>query len=348
MEKPKLTHFSHGSGCGCKIAPADLEAILGSVSPQGSYPSLLVGNASRDDAAVMDLGNGECIISTTDFFTPIVDDAGNFGRIAAANALSDVYAMGGTPLMAVAILGWPVEQLGAALAAEVIEGAQAACALAGLPLAGGHSIDSREPFFGLAVTGKVAKEHIKQNNGARPGDLLFLTKAIGTGIVATAMKRGIAPVEDIQWAVAQMSALNSVGEVLGTIDAVHAMTDVTGFGLLGHLTEMCEGSGTGAQLDFSHIPTLPANMLEPYLEKFIMPDNTMRNFKAYGSKCSKLSGRQLQLLCDPQTNGGLLLAVAEEGAPAVQRLLQSHGLASGPVGKIIAADHTRPLITILD
>lgn len=348
MEKPKLTQFSRGSGCGCKIAPADLEAILGSISPPGLHPTLLVGNTSRDDAAVMEWENGECIISTTDFFTPIVDDARDFGRIAAANAISDVYAMGGTPLMAVAILGWPVEQLGAALAAEVIEGAQATCALASLPLAGGHSIDSREPFFGLAVTGRVRKEHIKQNNGARPGDVLFLTKAIGTGIVATAMKRGLAPEQDIQTAVAQMSTLNSVGEVLGTIDAVHAMTDVTGFGLLGHLIEMCEGSGVQAQLDFSRVPTLPATMLEPYLDKFIMPDNTMRNFKAYSNKCSKLSGRQLQLLCDPQTNGGLLLAVAEEGADAMQRLLQGHGLESNPVGKIMAAGPLRPLITVAD
>jgi len=347
MEKPKLTQFSHGSGCGCKIAPADLEAILGQVTPGGPFPALLVGNATKDDAAVMEWENGECIVSTVDFFTPVVDDARDFGRIAAANAISDVYAMGGTPLMAVAILGWPVEQLGTALATEVIEGAQATCAAAGLPLAGGHSIDSREPFFGLAVTGRVHRTHLKQNNGAQPGDLLFLTKPLGVGIVATAMKRGLASAQDSALIVDHMSALNDIGEALGKLEAVHAMTDVTGFGLLGHLIELCEASNTGAQLNFSQIPLLPGAVLDPYLSKFIMPDNTMRNFKALGPKASKLSARQLQLLCDPQTNGGLLIAVSAEGAPGVQALLQSRGLESQPIGTV-RANQGQPLVTVFE
>lgn len=340
MEKPKLTQYSHGSGCGCKIAPADLQAILGGVEQSQAVQSLLVGNQSSDDAAVYDLGNGTCVISTTDFFMPIVDDAFDFGRIAAANAISDVYAMGGHPMMAVAILGWPVESLGTELATEVINGGRAICEKAGIPLAGGHSIDSKEPFFGLAVTGTVERDHLKQNSTAQPGDLLYLTKAIGVGIVSTAMKRGLAAPEHISHIIQSMSTLNSMGEALGKMEGVHAMTDITGFGLLGHLIEICEGSGTSARLSFEAVPTLPSDMLDGYLQQFIMPDNTMRNFKAYGQKASKLDARQLQLLCDPQTNGGLLIAVQLEDRDEVEQLLEQHGCHAVPIGEVTEKSDT--------
>lgn len=335
MEKPKLTMFSHGSGCGCKIAPADLAAILNqSGTSTVNFPNLLVGNGANDDAAVMDIGHGQCIISTTDFFMPIVDDAQEFGQIASANAISDVYAMGGRPLMAVAILGWPLEQLGPALAADVIKGAKKTCSEAGIPLAGGHSIDSKEPFFGLAVTGKVEKMNLKQNSAAQAGDHLFLTKPLGVGMISTAMKRGQITQEHLNIAIEQMVALNSIGYELGKLEGVNAMTDVTGFGLLGHLIEMCEGSRLSATIDFNSVPTFPSEVLQPLLDKLIMPSNTMRNFKAYGSKCSKLSGHQLQILCDPQTNGGLLISVSSKNSDQVAQILKSKNLYRSTIGQM--------------
>jgi selenide, water dikinase len=289
MEKPKLTQLSRGSGCGCKIAPADLEVILSeSRATKNSFHQLIVGHESSDDAAVWDNENGTYTISTTDFFTPIVDDAFDFGRIASANAISDVYAMGGLPIMAVAILGWPIEQLGSALAGEVLAGARDTCAKAKIPLAGGHSIDSKEPFFGLAVTGTVNKAHLKRNNTAKDGDLIYLTKPIGVGMLSTAMKRGLTSDLQMAAAIEQMARLNDIGNALGKLDCVHAMTDVTGFGLLGHLIEMCEGAGLGAEIVMKDVPVLDMEIIEPLLVKFIMPDNTMRNFKSFGPKCSKL------------------------------------------------------------
>lgn len=343
MEKPNLTQFSHGSGCGCKIAPADLEAILSQAGVSTlSFPNLLVGNGNNDDAAVMDLGNGQCVISTTDFFTPVVDDAFEFGQIASANAISDVYAMGGTPTMAVAILGWPIEQLGTTLAAEVVSGARSICEEAGIPLAGGHSIDSKEPFFGLAVTGLVDKINLKRNNTAQESDVLFLTKPLGVGILSTAMKRELAPEEHIQLAIDQMKQLNSIGSELARIEGVTAMTDVTGFGLIGHLIEMCEGAKLSANIKFDAVPTFSENVLKPYLDQFIMPDNTMRNFKAFSPKCSKLSAKQLQILCDPQTNGGLLIAVKKENENDVAMVLASKNLYSKQIGTM--QSNTQPLL----
>ena len=224
----KLTQYSHGAGCGCKIAPAVLEEILKTTMPTQFTENLLVGNSSNDDAAAYDMGNGMALIATTDFFTPIVDDARDFGRIAAANAISDVYAMGGKPVMAIAILGWPVDKLPVSLAQQVLEGARVVCAEAGIPLAGGHSIDSTEPLFGLAVNGFCATECIKRNNTAREGDLLFLTKPLGTGILSTAQKRGM--LSDAHHAILtlQLTQLNKLGEALGRIKGVTAMTDVTG------------------------------------------------------------------------------------------------------------------------
>lgn len=307
MESIKLTQFSKGSGCGCKIAPAQLEEILAGVQTSPVYSGLLLGNESRDDAAVFDQGDGTAIVSTTDFFTPIIDDASAFGQIAAANAINDIYAMGGKPLMAIAILGWPVEKLSPSLAGDVLEGGRHACEIAGIPLAGGHSIDAPEPFFGLAVTGKVDVAKIKYNDKVKEGDVLFLTKPLGVGIISTAQKRGKADVAHVELIMQQMKALNTMGADIAELDYVHAMTDVTGFGLLGHLIEMCADENIAAQITYDKVPIL--DILDPYLKAFIMPDNTMRNFKAYGEKVSTLQGAQLLLLCDPQTSGGLMVAV---------------------------------------
>jgi selenide, water dikinase len=303
----KLTQYSHGAGCGCKISPKVLDKILSTQSPQHQITSLLVGNDSRDDAAVMDLGNGEAVISTTDFFMPIVDDAFDFGRIASANAISDVYAMGGTPLLAIAILGWPIDKLAPEIAQQVLEGSRAICAKAGIPLAGGHSIDSPEPIFGLAVTGKVLIANLKQNNTATEGCLLYLTKPLGVGILSTAQKKGILAPEHADIAPQLMAQLNSIGEKIGTLCYVKALTDVTGFGLLGHLTEMAEGSGLSAEIDFEKVPKLP--FIEDYLVKKSFPGGTVRNWDSYGHKINELTETQRFILADPQTSGGLLIAV---------------------------------------
>ncbi|MDQ6890555.1 MAG: selenide, water dikinase SelD, partial [Bacteroidota bacterium] len=256
-QKPsiKLTQYSHGAGCGCKISPRVLDKILKSNLAIPDNKNLIVGNNTKDDAAVYDLGNGTALISTTDFFMPIVDDPFEFGRIASANAISDVYAMGGKPVLAIAILGWPVNILSPDIAQKVIEGSRSICLEAGIPLAGGHSIDSPEPIFGLSVNGLVPIKNVKQNNKAQEGDLLFLTKPLGVGILTTAEKKGLLLNEHIGIAAKQMMQLNSAGELLGALEGVHAMTDVTGFGLLGHLLEMAEGSGVSAVIYFGKVPT---------------------------------------------------------------------------------------------
>src|SRR5215212_5607222 len=266
----KLTQYSHGAGCGCKIGPAVLDEILHSNIAFPDNKKLLVGNHSKDDAAVYDLENGMALILTTDFFMPIVDDPFEFGRIASANAISDVYAMGGKPIVAIAILGWPVNILSTAIAQRVIEGSRSICKEAGIPLAGGHSIDSPEPIFGLAVTGLVPVENVKQNNLAKEGDLLFLTKPLGVGILTTAEKKGVLKEEHKGIAATQMMQLNKIGEQLGKIKGVSAMTDVTGFGLLGHLVEMAEGSGLSAVIDFENIPLI-SEELKNYIHQKCIP-----------------------------------------------------------------------------
>ena len=238
MNEVKLTQYSHGAGCGCKISPAVLDTMLHSKLPKASFPALLVGNESKDDAAVFDLGNGICIVSTTDFFMPIVDDPSTFGAIASVNAISDVYAMGGAPIMAIAILGWPINTIPSEIASEVLEGSRKVCAEAGIPLAGGHTIDCPEPVFGLAVTGRLKKEHLKRNDTALEDSLLYLTKPLGIGIVTTAQKKGIVVQEHLDKVVSTMLVLNKIGTDFGKLPYVNAMTDVTGFGLLGHLIEM--------------------------------------------------------------------------------------------------------------
>ena len=250
----KLTQFSHGAGCGCKISPSILSEILQKNEATPDFHNLLVGNHSRDDAAVLDLGNGEALISTTDFFMPIVDDPFEFGRIAATNAISDVYAMGGKPILAIAILGWPVDKLSPSIAGQVIAGGKSICHEAGIALAGGHSIDSPEPIFGLSVNGIVKTGHLKKNNTAKAGDRLFLTKKLGIGILSTASKKGVLKEADLKTAIASMTTLNRIGESLGALKSVTALTDVTGFGLLGHLGEMASGSGVSAIIHLENIP----------------------------------------------------------------------------------------------
>lgn len=328
----KLTQYSHGAGCGCKISPAVLDQILATNLALPDTKNLLVGNSSKDDAAVYDIGNGMALISTTDFFMPIVDDAFDFGRIAGANAISDIYAMGGRPILAIAILGWPVGNLPAAVAQRVVEGGRSICTEAGIPLAGGHSIDSPEPIFGLAVNGLVPVENIRQNNSAREGDHIFLTKPLGVGILTTAEKKGVLKKEHTGIAAAQMMQLNKVGEALGLLEEVNAMTDVTGFGLLGHLMEMAEGSGLSAVIDFDRIPLITKD-LKTYIDQKCVPGGTGRNWDSYGNKISPVNEYQKAILADPQTSGGLLIAVNKDAGERVKEVLSGQGIKfTEPIG----------------
>jgi selenide,water dikinase len=340
----KLTQYSHGAGCGCKISPAILDKILHSHIPAQPDARLLVGNDKRDDAAVLDLGNGTALISTTDFFMPIVDDAYDFGRIASANAISDVYAMGGKPVLAIAILGWPIDKLPPEVAQKVLEGSRAICAEAGIRLAGGHSIDCPEPVFGLAVNGIVNIPQLKQNSTATAGCRLYLTKALGVGILSTAQKRGILLPEDAAIALKSMTTLNKLGEVFGQMDYVKAMTDVTGFGLLGHLSEMCEGSGLSAVIEFDKVPVIGS--LPYYLEQKCFPGGTQRNWNSYGSKISPLTEEQKYILADPQTSGGLLVAVAEESITDFEAEMLKLNNCFTAIGWLKPRD-TASLITVL-
>lgn len=338
MEEPiKLTRFSHGSGCGCKISPQVLEKIL---SGHRTEPNarLWVGNAENDDAAVFSWDENSGLVSTVDFFTPIVDDAFVFGQAAAANALSDVYAMGGKPLFALAILGWPVEKLPPELASQVLDGARNICSQAGVSLAGGHSIDSQEPMFGLVVNGIVEKDHLKRNNGAKPGDILFLTKPLGTGILAAAAKREKLDEKGLMALNQSLVQLNSSGEKLGKMPWVHAMTDVTGFGIMGHLTEMAEASQVSAEISFAALPIIPET--KPFLSQQIMPDASFRNWNAFSQKVHIDDNvdpmASFQILPDPQTNGGLLLAIDPEKEMDLQALFLAAGLHDHlkPIGKM--------------
>jgi selenide,water dikinase len=333
MEQPiRLTDWSEGSGCGCKIAPAILDQILqASGSLTQKDPNLLVGNSSKDDAAVYQVSEDLAMINTVDFFTPIVDDAFDFGRIAATNAISDVYAMGGKPLFANAILSWPVEKLAPELAAKVLEGAKLSCSQAGIELAGGHSIAAKDPIFGLSVNGIIHPRKIKKNSGSKEGDLLFLTKPLGIGVLATALKRQKINPKDYQHLVEVTCQLNKIGEVLGNHEEVHALTDVTGFGLLGHALEMAEGANLSLQLDFKALPMIEG--VQDYIQQFIFPDNTYRNWNAYSAKVSGVKGMELVPLCDPQTSGGLLIAVSEENKAWFVETMRLHEQLFWEIGK---------------
>ncbi|MEZ5017454.1 MAG: selenide, water dikinase SelD [Flavipsychrobacter sp.] len=336
----KLTQYAHGAGCGCKIAPTVLAEILEANTIAPNNDKLLIGNSSKDDACAYDIGNGNALITTTDFFTPIVDDAFDFGRIASANAISDVYAMGGTPFLAIAILGWPVDKLPASLANKVLEGSRAVCAEAGISLAGGHSIDVAEPFFGLAVNGICAIENLKKNNTAKEGDMLLLTKPLGVGILSTAQKRGLITDEQQKEMMSYMASLNKVGELLAKIEGVHAMTDVTGFGILGHLIEMAEGSALSAELYYDNLKIVTG--ATEYLKQRVVPDATYRNWNAYSNKTSFDSGvdvmEAFNLLPDPQTNGGLLVAVSEDAVSDIVEVFKDVGLGDfiDPIGRMVA------------
>ncbi|CAH0992969.1 Selenide, water dikinase [Sinobacterium norvegicum] len=340
MSSIKLTQYSHGAGCGCKIAPNVLDTILKTQIPIAASDKLVVGNASKDDAAVYDIGNGQGVISTTDFFMPIVDDPFTFGRIAATNAISDIYAMGGKPMMAIAILGWPVNVLAPEVAQQVVEGGRQACFDAGIPLAGGHSIDSPEPIFGLAVTGSVALDDLKRNDSAKPGDYLLLTKPLGIGVLSTAQKQQKLRLEDEGVAADLMCQMNTIGSVLAKIPGVNAITDVTGFGLAGHLLEVCEGSGVDAELQMSQIPQL--EQLAYYLDQGCIPGGTERNFESYGSKLAPMTERARHIVCDPQTSGGLLLAVSPDSLEQVIALADEAAIPLHSFGRIVersASDH---------
>jgi selenide,water dikinase len=332
-EKVKLTQFAHGAGCGCKISPSDLSTMLQGIR-KSNHGNLLVGNAQNDDAAAWDVGDGRALIATTDFFMPIVDDAFSFGEIAATNAISDVYAMGGKPFMALAILGWPIGKLPPALASEVLAGATNVCELAGVTIAGGHTIDSPEPIFGLSVNGFCEIENLKRNNTVQPGDYLYLSKPLGTGILSTAAKRGtLFHPADAEPAIDSMKKLNKSGHLLGELPDVHAMTDVTGFGLAGHLLEMLENSGCSAEISMADVPVFKT--LKPYVDAFVYPDMTMRNYNNVKEKCTELDGQALLVLCDPQTSGGLLISVAESGRAEVEKILQDAGEYNQSIGRLI-------------
>ena len=345
MSKIKLTEYSHGAGCGCKIAPGVLEEILKTSTAPFQDPRLLVGNETKDDAAVYDLGNGTSVVSTTDFFMPIVDDPFEFGQIAATNAISDIYAMGGTPLMAIAIFGWPINKLGPDIAAQVIEGGRHACKLAGIALAGGHSIDAPEPIFGLAVTGQVDNKHVKRNSHATADCDLFLTKPLGIGILTTAEKKKVLKSEHSRIAIETMLQLNKPGAEIAKLPYVTAMTDVTGFGLMGHLTEICEGSNLHAVVNYDAVPKLPE--VENYISLNCSPGGAQRNFDSYGHHLGEMSELQKKILCDPQTSGGLLVAVEKNSSDDFISFARKFDLELLPLGELVQEDETlTTLITI--
>ena len=309
-----------------------LGTILHSELEKFYDPNLLVGNETADDAAVYDLGNGTAIISTTDFFMPIVDDPFDFGRIAATNAISDIFAMGGKPIMGIAILGFPTNVLPAEVAQKIVDGGRFACHQAGIALAGGHSIDSPEPIFGLAVTGVIDTEKVKRNASAKSGCKLYMTKPLGIGILTTAEKKGKLKPEHQGLATAAMCQMNSIGSQFSQVDGVTAMTDVTGFGLLGHLIEICEGSNLSAVVFADKIKTLDG--VKDYIAQGCIPGGTGRNFDSYGHKVGVLTEEQKAILCDPQTSGGLLVAVEPNSVQTVIEIAKDAGIDLYEVGEL--------------
>ena len=332
MSEIKLTQLSHGGGCGCKIAPALLQQILGEPKEKLPYANLLVGTETSDDAAVYRLNDQQAVIATTDFFMPIVDDPFDFGRIAATNALSDVYAMGGTPIMALAIVGMPINKLPVETIRAILQGGESVCEAAGVPLAGGHSIDSTEPIYGLVAIGIVHPDRLKKNSGARPDDVLILGKGLGVGVLAQALKKGVLSAGGYTQMIGTTTQLNAVGSELSALGGVHALTDVTGFGLLGHLLEVCRGSGMAAELKFSQVPILSEAL--PLAQQGYGPGAIDRNLSSYGHEvdfAAHLESWQRRLLADAQTSGGLLAAVAPEVAEQVLSVFRSAGFAQAAV-----------------
>ncbi|MDE3931156.1 selenide, water dikinase SelD [Glaesserella parasuis] len=343
-EPIRLTQYSHGAGCGCKISPKVLEQILHTEQAKFIDPNLLVGNETKDDAAVYDIGNGVGIVSTTDFFMPIVDDPFDFGRIAATNAISDIFAMGGKPIMAIAILGFPINKLPAEVAQKIVDGGRFACQQAGIALAGGHSIDSPEPICGLAVTGIISTEQVKKNASAQADCDLYLTKPLGIGVLTTAEKQGKLKPEHQNLARDVMCQMNLIGAEFAKVDEITAMTDVTGFGLLGHLTEICQGSNLRAEVYFDQIQTLDG--VREYIAQGTVPGGTTRNFDSYGHLISPLSDEQKAILCDPQTSGGLLIAVKPQAVESVKQIAKNANVALYPVGRLLKAESGKVLIDV--
>jgi selenide,water dikinase len=342
MEAIKLTRFSHGGGCGCKIAPAVLAELMGRVPAGLVPPELLVGTETADDAAVYRLNDHQALVATTDFFTPIVDDAYDFGRIAATNALSDVYAMGGRPILALALVGMPLDKLPAEVIGRILEGGASVCRAAGIPLAGGHSIDVPEPIYGLVGLGLVHPDRVKRNAAAQAGDTLILAKPLGIGILSAALKKGLlsdaAYAEMIRWT----TMLNTAGAALAEIDGVHAMTDVTGFGLAGHLLEICRGSGLMARIAMECLPVI-AEAAE-HLRAGVVTGASARNWASYGASlemASELSEWHQKLVTDPQTSGGLLIACAPGAVLAAQAAIEA---AQGSRGTVIGRLEAGPAV----
>jgi selenide,water dikinase len=336
----RLTQFSHGGGCGCKIAPGVLEQILAKSAPGLVPKQLLVGIETADDAAVYQVNETQAIVATTDFFMPIVDDPFDFGAIAATNAISDVYAMGGQPLFALALVGMPVNQLPLDVIRRILEGGESVCARAGIPIAGGHTIDSVEPIYGLVAIGLVDPRNLKRNAGAKPGDKLVLGKPLGVGIYSAALKTGKLDQGGYAAMIESTTKLNTPGPKLGRLPGVHALTDVTGFGLLGHLLEICKGSHVAAHVDWDSLPVLPG-ALDLAREGFTT-GASKRNFAGYGDKvvlASSIDDAGKALLTDPQTSGGLLVACSADTVPDVMRIFAEEGFAHAAlVGEIVTGE----------
>jgi selenide,water dikinase len=329
---PRLTSLSHGGGCGCKISPGVLAGLLKGALPSAGYTDLLVGADTSDDAAVYRLNDAQAVVATTDFFMPIVDDAFDFGRIAATNALSDIYAMGGRPLLALAIVGMPINTLSHDSIRDILRGGESVCAQAGIPIAGGHSIDSVEPIYGLAVTGVVDPKKVKRNSGAQKGDLLILSKPLGVGILSAAFKKDLLDDAAYRVMIETTTQLNLPGMELGNLAGVHAMTDVTGFGLLGHLLEMCRGSGLGARIEADRVPLLSG--VWALAESGIATGASSRNWQSYGSDVrarNPMSDSLQAILTDPQTSGGLLVACDPQELSGVQEIFARFGFAQASV-----------------
>ncbi|MBK8229757.1 MAG: selenide, water dikinase SelD [Candidatus Eisenbacteria bacterium] len=336
----RLTDLSHGGGCGCKIAPAVLSEILASQPLRAIPKELLVGTETSDDAAVYRLNDDQAIIATTDFFMPIVDDPFDFGRIAATNAISDVYAMGGRPIFALALVGMPIGKLPLETIRKILDGGESVCHEAGIPIAGGHSIDSVEPIYGLVALGLVHPKRVKRNDAARAGDLLILGKTMGVGILSAALKKNALSPEGYAQMIASTTKLNTPGTHLAELDGVHAMTDVTGFGLGGHLLEICRGSKLSATVEFSKIPFFPEALA--HVQAGVATGASGRNWASYGHEISLGSGIeewQKKLITDPQTSGGLLVACTAEAAPRVLEIFREQGFGSAAV---VGALHEGP------
>ena len=333
----RLSQLAHGGGCGCKIAPGVLEQILSRTAPPFMPPQLLVGIETSDDAAVWQLNDSQAVIATTDFFMPMVDDPYHFGQIAATNAISDIYAMGGTPIFALAIVGMPVAKLDTNTIKRILEGGESVCAQARIPIAGGHTIDSLEPIYGLVAIGLVRPDHVKRNVGAKPGDKLILGKGLGVGIYSAAFKKDALKSHDYEAMIASTTQLNTPGPALACLDGVHALTDVTGFGLAGHLLEICKASGVAAQLSFDALPILP-NTLDYAREGFVTGAST-RNLQSYGSLLTladRLGDPERMLLADPQTSGGLLVSCAPDSVTEVLSIFLQQGFdRASVIGEVI-------------